>query len=77
MANLPRVAFKLGQGRRTHPPAQVGDVFGPSTVIRLVTERHKGRSDERVVYRCVCGIERETYVATLRGRTTCGHKRSK
>lgn len=52
-------------GVRRHPPAAVGDRFGPYTVVALVPRG--ARSDERVMVVCSqCGSRRKAYVFNLR-----------
>jgi hypothetical protein len=71
----------LGQGNRKHPALEVGDRFGALVVIELLPRGHRGRSDERVRWRCVCGVVGESYAANLRrkhtaGRACVGHRSS-
>ncbi len=51
---------------RRHPEAKVGDRFGPFTVTATKLRGHRGRSDERVEWRCVCGRFGVSYVFNLR-----------
>lgn len=59
---------------RVHPEAKVGDKFGPLTVTATRPRAHRGRSDERVEWRCVCGRWGESYVFNLRKKKdACMH----
>lgn len=58
--------LRVGQGPRRYPAAKVGDRFGPYRVTRTLPRGHKGRSDERVRWRCTCGLRGESYVFNLR-----------
>lgn len=64
--------------RRRYPEAKVGDRFGPRQVTKLLPRGHKGRSDERVRWRCECGATGESFVfnlrTLLRGSTCRGHQ---
>lgn len=66
-----------GEPLRKHPEAKVGDCFGDRTVTRLIPRgggSGRGRSDERVVWRCVCGATGESYVFNMRGKPMrCTH----
>ncbi len=67
----------IGQGPRKHPPAKVGDTFGPYTVTATRPRGHRGRSDERVEWKCTCGRFGESYVFNLRGaKASCNHVRA-
>jgi hypothetical protein len=60
---------------RRHPHAQIGDRFGPYTVTKTQPRGHRGRSDERVGWRCTCGRSGESYVFNLRAaKAVCTHR---
>lgn len=63
-------------GRKLHPKVEVGDVFGPYTVTALLGRGFKGRSDERVEWRCSCGLCGSAWVFNLRrvAKRDCSHK---
>lgn len=59
---------------RKHPQARIGDRFGARTVIATIEPGARGRSDERVRWKCICGAIGESYVFNLRGRALrCTH----
>lgn len=61
---------------RKYPLAKVGDMFGPYTVTRLLPRGYKGRSDERVSWKCACGRTGSSWVFNLRAISKCHHKRA-
>lgn len=61
-------------GERKFPPAKVGQRFGACTVVATMPRGHRGRSDERVEVKCICGKRWQTYVFNLRNRKSgCRH----
>ena len=63
---------------RKHPPVAVGHTFGPYTVTRLLPRGYRGRSDERVVWRCTCGRVGISFVFNLRkAKESCTHEDEK
>lgn len=64
--------------KRKHPYAKIGDTFGPFTVTSLLPRGYRGRSDERVEWRCTCGKSGASWVFNLRTSTpACSHIRGK
>jgi hypothetical protein len=60
---------------RKYPKAKVGDRFGPYTVTAILPRGHKGRRDERVQWKCVCGRTGESWVFNLRNvKHECTHE---
>lgn len=71
------MTLTIGQSQRKHPPAKVGDKFGPFTVTRTMVRGHRGRSDERVEWKCTCGKWGASYVFNLRrAKPECSHARA-
>lgn len=61
---------------RSYPEAKIGDRFGDRVVIKLLPRGYRSRSDERVGWRCTCGVEGEAYVFNLRvNDNRCGRHR--
>lgn len=58
---------------RKFPVTKVGDKFGPYTVTALLPRGYKGRSDERVEWRCECGRWGEAFVFNIRKIHRCHH----
>lgn len=56
---------------RKHPPAKVGDTFGDRTVTKLMPR--DSTSNERVEWKCKCGVWGVSYVFNLRGKVFCRH----
>jgi hypothetical protein len=68
-------ALKAHESKRCHPEAKAGDRFGDRTVVATMPRGHRGRSDERVRWRCKCGTIGESYVFNLRGAANaCRHE---
>lgn len=64
----------MNAAARRHPEAKIGDTFGPFTVTATMPRGHKGRSDERVEWKCTCGRWGESYVFNLRkAKDECRH----
>lgn len=61
----PIIKWRLGPPRK-YREANVGDVINGRTVTRLLPRGYKGRSDERVAWRCSCGKTGKTFVYNLR-----------
>lgn len=59
--------------RRRYPEAKVGDTFGQYTVTATRPRGYRGRSDERVEWRCACGRSGESYVHNIRDSKGCTH----
>jgi hypothetical protein len=70
---------KGGASHRKHPRAEVGNVFGCWTVVRLLASGVAGRtSNEQVRVRCSCGEERPHFVFNLRNASkVCFHAGSR
>lgn len=59
---------------RRHPEAKIGDTFGPFTVTALLPRGYRGRSDERVEWKCSCGKWGSSFVFNLRkAKSECSH----
>ncbi|MDX6480339.1 MAG: hypothetical protein QOG85_849 [Gaiellaceae bacterium] len=69
-----RAARRIGGRPRIYAEVKVGDRFGDRTVIETFPRGYRGRSDERVAWRCVCGAAGASWVFNLRGAMNdCRH----
>lgn len=71
----PAPAREPSRSNRSYPPIGIGEIFGDRTVIDLVRSTARP-SDERARWRCVCGLEGESFAFNLRKYPPrCGHRR--